>query len=218
MVYMQPTGGDLATQLAEAIEDYRATWEPVDTELYDLCRRRPSQREFLDVFTKVAIIGGVYNDGLARAWKGTGHPQTEMARCLIGQADLIGQALASLANSRLDHASLVEIVALHGTLTRILHSRAGGASLTVALSKYLHFHCPIVPICDSRAEETIKRFIDWTDGYSLQVSMDQPKDSDTRYFRYATKFLLLYKRAWAETRLRPTVKEVDHLLWNKLEG
>ncbi len=55
MVHTQPRDGNLATQLSEAIEDYRPTWRPVDTELYDLCRRRPSQRDFPDVFTKVAI-------------------------------------------------------------------------------------------------------------------------------------------------------------------
>ena len=217
MAHTQPSGGDLATRLADAIEDYRATWQPVDAELYDLCRRRPSQRAFSDVFTKVAIICGVYNAGLDRAWRGPGRPATETARCLVGQADLIGQTLETLASSPLNQASLVQIVALHGALTRSLSSRAGGASLTVPISKYLHFHCPIVPICDSRAEENINRFVDGMDSYRLRISMAEPKDLDERYFKFVAKFLLLYKRAWTETRLRPTVKEVDHLLWKKSE-
>ena len=37
---------DLVPSLARVIENYRATWQPVDSELYDLCRRRPSQRAF----------------------------------------------------------------------------------------------------------------------------------------------------------------------------
>ena len=41
--------------------------EPVDNELYDLCRRRPSHDDFADAYTKVAIIGRVYEAGVARA-------------------------------------------------------------------------------------------------------------------------------------------------------
>jgi hypothetical protein len=40
--------------LARASENYRATWQPVDSELYNLCRRRPRQQAFADVYTKVA--------------------------------------------------------------------------------------------------------------------------------------------------------------------
>jgi hypothetical protein len=46
-------------QLAQAIEDYEATWRTVDSELYDLCRRRPGHRSFADVYAKVAVIGRV---------------------------------------------------------------------------------------------------------------------------------------------------------------
>lgn len=36
-------------------------------------------RDFADVYTKVAMIGRVYEAGVARAWRGEGDPETERA-------------------------------------------------------------------------------------------------------------------------------------------
>ena len=72
--------------------------ETVDKELYDLCHRRPSLDDFADVYTKVAIIGRVYEAGVARAWRGEGDPESEITRVLIEQADLIQKGLRRLEN------------------------------------------------------------------------------------------------------------------------
>jgi hypothetical protein len=74
---------DLAACLREAITSYEASWEPVDSELYHLCRRRASHRDFADVYTKTAIGGRVYQAGVSRAWRGDGDPETEVTRVLI---------------------------------------------------------------------------------------------------------------------------------------
>jgi hypothetical protein len=211
----QIDGSRLADQLTQAIEEYQEGWQPVDSELYDLCRRRPSQRDFADVFTKVAIISAVYSAGLDRTWRGSGDPVVETARCLISQAELLDRALNKLRNRHLDRTSLVEIVALHGSVTRALSFPAGNIWLTSPVSKYLHFHCPIVPIYDGRADNHIRRFVDRTDTYRLQALLAEPDDWAKPYFKFARAFLVLYEQIYTETSLRPTVKEVDHLLWRK---
>lgn len=66
---------DLTARLAQAIASYEAGWKPVDSELYDLCGRRSSQDDFADVYTKVAIIGRVYEAGVARAWRDPARPR-----------------------------------------------------------------------------------------------------------------------------------------------
>jgi len=215
MTEEQPCENDLASQLRRAIEDYQAGWQPVDSELYDLCRRRPSQRDYADVFTKVAVISGVYNAGLDRAWRGSGDPLVETARCLIGQADRLDAALEKLADRPFDRTSLIEIVALHGSVTRALSSPAGNVWLVSPVSKYLHFHCPIVPIYDSRAEKHIKQFVDGMEAYHLRIAMGEPEEWADAYYKFVTASLILYERIHAQTSLRPTVKEVDHLLWKK---
>lgn len=70
---------DLAMRLGHAITSYEGSWKPVDSELYDLCVRRLSHDNFADVYTKVAIIGRVYEAGVARAWRGEGDPETQIS-------------------------------------------------------------------------------------------------------------------------------------------
>jgi hypothetical protein len=62
---VQQVPADLDAALKHAIENYEATWQQVDTELYNLCRRRPNQRTFADVYAKVSMIGRVYVAGIA---------------------------------------------------------------------------------------------------------------------------------------------------------
>ncbi len=171
---------DLGAQLARAIESYRATWQPVDSELYDLCRRRPSQRTFADVYTKVAIIGRVYEAGISRAWRGAGDPETEVTNEVMEQADLIEHALSDLASF---------------------------------VSKYLHFHCDIVPIYDSNAQRTIGRFVDRRLVADVRASMADLPEWARAYLNFVSAFVLLWERIEAETSIEPSVKEVDHLLW-----
>jgi hypothetical protein len=79
----------LASLLAAAIKDYRDGWQSVDDELYALCRRRPGQRAFADVFTKIAMIGRVYEAGIPRSFQASGDKEVTVTRGLIEQADLI---------------------------------------------------------------------------------------------------------------------------------
>jgi len=72
----------LTARLAHAIKGYEASWKSVDNELYDLCRRRPGYDDFADVYTKVAVIGRVYEAGVARAWRGEGDPESEGSHTL----------------------------------------------------------------------------------------------------------------------------------------
>ena len=204
---------DFETRLASAIRHYRATWQPVDSELYDLCSRRLSQRNYADVFSKVAIIGRVYEAGLPRAWRGGGDPETEAAHYLISKADFIDQRLQKLEGRPFDRSSLVEIIGFHGTLTRGLSSLTGDFWLTSFVSKYLHFHCPIVPIFDSQADKNRRLEVDRTTAVRLRNAIAKPEDQADAYYRFAIAFMALYERAHVQTSLQPTVKEIDHLLW-----
>ncbi len=77
---------DLANQLQCALEHYRATWQPADAELYGLCQRRPSHCNFADVYTKVALIGRVYEAGVARSFQAPGDNEATVTYGLIEQA------------------------------------------------------------------------------------------------------------------------------------
>ena len=152
---------DLTSRLAKAISSYEARWKTVDKELYDLCHRRPSLDDFADVYTKVAIIGRVYEAGVARAWRGKGDPESEITHVLIEQANLIQKGLQRIENRSFDQQAAADIVELHGHVARAISHRTAGVFLASFVSKYLHFHCPIVPIYDSYAQAMIGKFVDW---------------------------------------------------------
>lgn len=204
---------DLTSRLSQAIKSYEDSWKTVDSELYDLCRRRASHTSFADVYAKVAIIGRVYEAGVARAWRGEGDPETEITRTLTAQADLIGKGLTHLANRPFSRQTAGQIIELHGHLARAVSSRSGSVFLTSFVSKYLHFHCPIVPIFDSNAQASIGRFVDWTQVSPIRDAMTELPGGARAYRNFAAAFTVLHERAITETPLKPTVKELDHLLW-----
>lgn len=206
-------GSDLAASLAWAIENYRATWQPVDSELYDLCNRRPSQGVFADVYAKVAIIGRVYAAGISRTVRVDGDPEAAVARGLMEQADLIDETLDTLADSQLDRATAGQIIELHARVARGLLPHTGGIWQQSFVSKYLHFHCDRVPVYDSRAEAAIGRSVNWPGVYSARDTIGRPADWLTSYYNFTTAFVVLYERATSVTPVEPTVKEVDYLLW-----
>jgi hypothetical protein len=213
---VQQASADLKAALKRAIENYEATWQQVDTELYDLCLRRPSHRTFADVYTKVAMIGRVYEAGIARAVRVSGNREAAVARGLIEQADLIDKTLDALEGKQFDRATAAQIVELHGRVTRGLEPCAGGVWLTSFVSKYLHFHCPLVPIYDSIAAGAIGRFVDWGAVYQVRVSLLDLPDWSRAYRNYVAAFVVLYERALAETPLQPNVRDVDYLLWQPI--
>jgi hypothetical protein len=83
---------------------------------------RAVNNDFVDVYTKVAITGRVYEAGVARAWRGKGDPESEITRVLIEQAPLIQKGLQRLENRSFDQQAAADIVELHGHVTRaIIH-------------------------------------------------------------------------------------------------
>ena len=204
---------DLAARLREAITSYEARWKPVDSELYDLCRRRASHRDFADVYTKSAIVGRVYQAGVSRAWRGDGNPETEVTRVLIEQADLIERGLERLKDRAFDRQAAAEIVELHGYMARAISLRTKEVFLASFVSKYLHFHCPIVPIYDSMAQAAISRYVDQRAVRPIRQAMVKLPEWARVYRNFVAAFAVLYERADAETTPGPSVKELDHLLW-----
>ena|SRR5690348_1781166 len=215
MVAVPIPGPDLSVRLAEAIRNYEASWKPVDSELYDLCRRRASHRDRADVYTKVAMIGRVYEAGVARAWRGDGDPETEIRDVLIERADLIERGLERLKDRAFGRPQAAGIVELHGHIARAISLRTKDRFLTSFVSKYLHFHCPIVPIYDSNARTAIGQLVHQDVVTEVRETMAGMADWATAYRDFVAAFVALYERANTETAQRPSVKELDHLLWQQ---
>jgi hypothetical protein len=179
----------LTTLLSEAVKKYKAGWESVDSELYELCRRRPSHHDFADVHTKVAIIGLVYEAGLARSWRGERDPESEIAHVLMDQASVIESGLQRLKDRPFDRQTADEIVELHGRIARAISHENEDKFLTSFVSKYLHFHCPIVPIYDSRTHGAISQYVDRQKVRPMSMAMIQLPEWSLAYRRFVAPSL-----------------------------
>lgn len=207
---------DLAALLPAAIRDYEDSWKSVDDDLYDLCRRRrPRHDDREDVYTKVAIVGRVYSAGVVRAWPGVRDSENETAKVLVEQAGRIQEGLDGLdGRSFGDPDAAGEIVELHRDVIEAIHHRCD-KFLTSFVSKYLHFHCPIVPIFDNEADAAIGKLVDRS-GKRVQEARTALPDAggpdNARIYRsYVSAFVVLHDRVY--TKPKPSVKELDHLLW-----
>ena len=107
------------------------------------------------------------------------------------------------------------IVTAHGALNALLMrvTRESRAARCFA-SKYLHFHKPIVPIYDNRAERTLTSLVRWND--TLRV-FGTNNNVDEVYFKYCCRFLRLYQ-CLQDEGYDPSVKLVDFLLLRPKTG
>jgi hypothetical protein len=159
------------------------------------------------------VIGRVYEAGVARAWRGEGDPETEVTEVLIEQDDLLRAGLERLADRSFDRQAADDLVELHGHIARAISHRTKGVFLASFVSKYLHFHCPIVPIYDSNAQAAIGRFVEWEIVNAIRDAMTELPEWARVYRNFVAALVVLYERISTEAPLQPTVKEVDHLLW-----
>ncbi len=213
-----PHGVDLAAALSRAAANYQQYWQNADAELYNLCRRRPSQRELPDVYAKVAIIGRVYQAGISRSSRAERDRESAVADGLITLAEVIESGLADLADRQFNEATAWAIIQLHGQVSVGLLRYTGDRWLQSFVSKYLHFHCDLVPIYDSRAQASIGQFIDKSETSRLRtVAAKQVPDAPGAYRNFVAAFVALDERIATETGQHASVKIIDHLLWRAAE-
>ena len=112
---------------------------------------------------------------------------------------------------------MAAIASAHGAITQRLASDLGATNLCSFVSKYLHFHCPIVPIYDSRVAEHIVGVLgEHVPPYTPTTRLlERPAAYDASYYWDAGRFLKLWQLA-RETVPEATVQMLDHALWREV--
>lgn len=204
--------------LEDAWADYHRGWSLVDQDLHAFCRHHGHDK-FKDVYAKVTMVNRMYLTGLSRPVR-TVDPQgrkldgeAEAARCLVDNHELLKEWVHDLLPlPEGGRAALRLAVEAHGRLTTALTPRLGYRPCSF-VSKYLHFHCPGVPIYDTRADASIKvvtsRLVGQTDANTLA----RPDCADPYYYPHARRFLELWEVA-EQSRSDVTVKMLDLALWS----
>jgi hypothetical protein len=104
---------------------------------------------------------------------------------------------------------------VHGKFLTILRNLTRGRNAVRSFaSKYLHFHCPSVPIFDNIATSVIqqKGWYPLTD--SRIMKFEKPINADDIYYGFCLRFFAMYKDM-IESGLSVDVRRLDYyLLWN----
>jgi len=85
--------------------------------------------------------------------------------------------------------------------------RRGQAPRSFA-SKYMHFHCPAVPLYDTYAVTALRHLYHWQGWFEI---FDLPECADEEYAWHAMRFWQLHRDAGKRGR-RVTVKLLDYYL------
>jgi hypothetical protein len=144
----------------------------------------------------------------------SGDAEARVTQALLAHADLIEQSLHYLAGRPFGRTAAVEVVELHARVARGLLPYTGETWQQSFVSKYLHFHCDLVPIYDDNAQRAIGRFVDWQAVAPLRATMADLPHWARAYRNFVAAFVVLWERIRAETSIEPSVKEVDYLLWH----
>lgn len=174
--------------------------------LYDMCDAAPSHHEPSQVRAKVVIIGRSYASGLERHLSRGLDAVTD---ALVASHRWLGDALGDLRGHE-DHvptdARLAAITGLHARLLRKLEPLTrNGNSVRSFVSKYLHFHAPVVPIYDQYADAALSDWYTWRDGPKSAM----PKGVDEPYWRHCVRTAFVADE-WQRLGIGPaTARRID---------
>lgn len=198
----------------EACREYDKHTRLLDQTLYDLCRKHPDHSSRLSINAKLWIIGRTYATGIERKIpsKNTqGSSLDQLAQHFLRNRKTLNSIFSRLAqvSEPLTPDKLKTIVVAHGRFVRVLQPilRRKQSPRSFA-SKYMHFHCPAVPLYDTYAAAALRHLYRWEGWFEI---FDLPASADEEYAWHAMRFWQLYQDARKRGR-RVTVKLLDYYL------
>jgi hypothetical protein len=196
-------------ELREAWTKFDGTWGEVVEALYRLCREDPDDASCRHVMAKVILVNRAYN---ARLEAKVRPPAGVKALDLISEfIDGHGETIQRIVTGVPDVEVLIprildSVLRSHSELTRLLAAKlTHDAKMRSFVSKYLHFHRPIVPIFDRECRKNLERRV-------VGRIATVPAWADPPYYDFCLRFLALHEDARSKC-LPVTVKKLDAVLW-----
>jgi hypothetical protein len=213
------------SEYEEAWDYYKRNWKILDDYLYRLCSEKPGHNSMGVILAKIGIIGRTYATGIERSVKVERKIENEPGQALERIADHLfenKQAVSSIfdklemVEQPLSLDKLSVILELYGEFSQLLREGRQTSERPLLrdnrnprsfVSKYMHFHCPAVPVYDSVGAARIRKRYRWRKTFEL---CDQG-EVDVEYYRFCMRFWQLYREAPENEK---TVKRLDnYLLW-----
>lgn len=185
--------------------------------LYGLCDQYPDHSDRAATRAKVVIIGRTYATGLER------HVESvdDVGAVLYKARSWLDVGTSGLRSKR-DHEPAVErihrIALLHARVQRALGAiTRNGNSVRSFVSKYLHFHAPVVPIFDHYASAAMASWYRWPPKHEVGT---RPARADESYWRHLVRSAFVVDE-WRRLGIAsPTARAIDSyaIAWWETRG
>ena len=200
----------------KAKREYLERYSRIDDVLYDMCKKMPNHNKLREIQAKVVIIGRTYATGLER--RGGGDNQNGILEKVadIFFKNRVGIDLSLKNLRRVKSLSIQsgakEILIAHGAMVKLLRKETE-VNFRSFVSKYLHFHIPVVPIFDSRASGVLNNWYPWRE-FQISPSIRNKRGYDEIYIKFLLQFLF-YFEGLKKLKLGPSVRNADYfLIWS----
>jgi len=176
-----------------------------------MCNQLPCHDDVGHIWAKVWIIGRSYATGIERHADDGLHDIVDALRKARKWLDAGLDSLRQLGTTPgMEHVP--EITRLHGRVQDTVAAfTRGGNGPRSFVSKYLHFHAPIVPIYDSRASAQVRKqdWYRWQRSWEGKVKF--PKGADEEYWRFCVRLGHMVQD-WIDEGLQPSARNLDTYL------
>lgn len=201
-------------------------WDIGNGVLYDLCKKYPAHKSIDEVVAKLWLVGRAYAAAIERRQgkqDSSDRFYVKVAQKLISSE--IDKQIEKLPDTKqLSEENIKMISDVHAFLTKIFYDLTGSYKVSLA-SKYLHFHRPIVPIYDSRANKSIRAIFRKDAGHrnlarrlfshtSLPVRFEAVEKD---YLNFVIKVYRLQQHILKETGRSYSLRDIDKYLLERLE-
>jgi hypothetical protein len=198
-----------------AFKAHGEDWGITDDTLYELCRKHSRHHALESVNAKALLIGRGFATGIERHITSSGVQGSSIGQLANhlhtnnAEVDSIIGRLGKLQEP-LDVQALSVVVTEHGHFCELLANICRNKNQPASFaSKYLHFHCPIVPIYDSWVYQKA-----WSmrrpEGFP---AFDKPDGVHNEYYQYCVCFWQVYSALRALTPKANVRRAEFFLLW-----
>ena len=190
-------------------------WDLGNKVLYKMCEDYPKHENIDKIIAKIWLIGRTYAASIERrvhAQESTDKFYIKVAK-KMKDSGIDKQIQKIPSQNVLDEKSIEIISGVHCFLVKIFRELTQHNKVSLA-SKYLHFHKPIVPLYDSRANKSINRIIKENNRHEeiFDKLVDDIDEWDRLYVRFVIKIYNLQRFLFEETTNIYSVRDIDKYL------
>ncbi len=191
-------------------------WDIGNKILYDMCQKYPVHNNKSEIIAKLWLIGRSYAAAIERrknAKESSDLFYVKVSKA-ISKSNLDSYIHQIPKGYQLNEEVILKVWDAHKFLTEELCKQTELYKISF-VSKYLHFHCPVVPIYDSRAVRSMRIiYRDHKDKdivlKNLRIYLKVPnKDKRFPYLKFLTQMHCLQKFIKEKTGKIYTMRDID---------